>query len=281
MRRDDRAEIERRLRALAGSRGEPDGAPPAAPCPSGDILDRYRRGMLEPEEARELAYHLLRCPNCAREVLVREEVERRADRAAARSAAPILRPFASFGNVLRGRQALAGLGVFATAAAILLFFLVGRLHHEVISDATIVGERGLVRGEGATILRGEGFGLTVRLREAAAILVLLEMPDGAIDEIYPAGESPAALGKGAWRLPPDEGAAWDSSGLEPGRYALWVISPRTPQGSGVERAEEILADIVRKAAKTGAPEAERIREARDALRGLVAEVHRIPFRIER
>jgi len=268
MTRDERAEIERRLRALAGA---PTPAPP--PCPPGEILDRYRRGELAPAEAQELAFHLLACPTCTQEVLVREKVERAADRAADR--------FAALGHALRGRRALEGLGVVAAAAAILLFFLIGHVEREIISQATIVGERGLVRGADASIVRGEGFGIEIELQQRTNIYIVLEKPGGETEEIYPAEETDINLDKGMRSFPESGLGAWDSSSLDPGRHALWVISLHMPRRSSVDQAERILAGVVREAAKAGTPEAELIRKAHDALRGYVAEVHRVPLRIEK
>lgn len=296
MRRRDRAEIERRLRELGGGGGAPERAgPEGVPCPSGQVLDRYRRGELESVEARELAFHLLRCPACTREVLLRERVERRAARAAAlaevrdaasaamaRVLAPIRRAIERAGEALRGRMAVRTAAVLAAAAAVLLIVLVGRVDHGPLSRAAIVGDRGAVRaGGGAALVRGEGFHLEIILARPAAILALLEGPGGGIERVYPAEGPTSFAGPGAVRIPGDAGAAWDSSGLEPGEYAIWVVAlPRVVDAPSLDRLGAILERALREAARRAEGAGPRLEAGRAALRGAADAIERLPFRVE-
>ena len=73
--------------------------------------------------------------------------------------------------------------------------------------------------------RGERVRLALTFGRPAAVIVYLQDPSGAIEEVYPPpGDVP--LLEGTAVLPRGAADAWDTGGLDPGHYYLWTIASR-------------------------------------------------------
>jgi hypothetical protein len=263
--------VEKALRRLRTSplREELRRARDAAPCPPPEALDRFRRGASEEREAAEIAHHVLGCSGCAADVLARARIDDEGERD--------LRPAWSLGSLFRHP----GLGLVAAAAAVLIggialsLFLRGGIGIE----ASIRGDRGLVRGGEAALAGGERFRLDLRLGKPAAVAVFLEDQAGAISLVYPAeGEAPVLDGAASL---PGPGEAWGTDDLAPGAYALWIVAARRP----ISRREAAsLAGPIGEARGEVLPRAggrpEVLDKVRKALAPGIEEIVERPFRIE-
>jgi hypothetical protein len=97
-----------------------------------------------------------------------------------------------------------------------------------------------VEGRPKRILaHGERVRLALTFGRPAAVIVYLQDPSGAIEEVYPPpGDVP--LLSGTTVLPRGQKDAWDTVGLNLGQYFLWTVASREP----IPAAER--ADLMRK-----------------------------------
>jgi hypothetical protein len=240
-----------------------------APCPPPEVLDAYLRGGLPEAEAEDIAVHLLGCPMCAADILARDQVDREAEAA-----------FEASGQAARGFRRRAFLARAAAAVlvagALLWLLLPGP---DLISEAFLRGDRGLVRGGSSAFVPGERFRLELRSSGPASILALLEDPRGGLSEVYPAaGDSTLLDGPAALALPGKD-EAWDTGGLDRGVHALWIFAEGKPFPPA-DRAR--VRDLLGRLARGSAPRLDGRADLADLVRrqsGCKA-VLELPFRVE-
>ncbi len=269
---DSSRPVEEALRLLKESQLPADlkRAHSETPCPPPEVLERFRRGEMADGEARELGYHLLACKDCAAEILAREKVEEEEDSAPQKAQILIFR-----------RQVLV---LAAVAAAILIgitlfnSFLPGG---DLLLDASLQGDRGLVREGGPQLARGEQFRIELRLARPACIVVLHEDSQGNLSDVYPQPGSAPLLEGPASRLVPGDEEAWDSSGLELGIHALWIFA--APEPLSPEKRESLkttLKKILGEVPPRLGGRGDLADEARRRLKQQIRHVLELPFRIE-
>jgi hypothetical protein len=94
---------------------------------------------------------------------------------------------------------------------------------------------------------GERVRLALTLGRPAAVIVYLQDPSGAIEDVYPPpGDVPLLAGTAV--LPRGEADAWDTGGLDPGSYLLWTVAAREPiPAAEREDMKRRIEEAVRKA----------------------------------